>query len=216
MVVRAMLRRLKDNTRGLALIEFALALPLVLTIILYGLEIANYGLAMLRVHQIAATTADNAARVRDSINEADVNEVLLGGKIVGDQMGFAQRGRIVISDVVPNGLTNSAKGQRILWQRCTGALNTQDSQPRYGTEGKGRTDGSLQAMGMPGRQIAATDGSAMIFVEVTYAYQPIVSDALLGAQTLRSEASFSVREREAETLNASPGATPSLCTTYAA
>lgn len=211
---RSALHRLAHDRSGLALIEFAFTLPIVLTLLLYGLELANLGLSILRVHQIAATSADNAARVRDSINEADVNEVLLGGKIIGERMDFATRGRIILSDVMPNGLASSNAGQKILWQRCTGALNSTDSQPKYGTQGKGATDNSLQSMGAGTRTIAASANSAMIFAEVTYVYKPVVSSTLLGTPTLRSEATFTVRERGSETLSASAGATPSICSRY--
>jgi hypothetical protein len=213
-IVLVTLRHLRRDRHGLALLEFAFTLPIVLTLLLSGLELANFGLSILRVHQIAATAADNAARVRDSINEADVNEVLLGGKIIGERMDFANRGRIVLSDVMPNGQSGSNAGQKILWQRCTGALNTADSQPKYGTQGKGASDDSLQAMGATGRQIAASTGSSMIFAEVTYLYKPVVSSTILGTPTLRSEASFTVRERNSETLNAASGATASVCTAY--
>ena len=209
-----LIRRLRRDRRGLALIEFGFMLPVVLTVILYGIELANFGNSILRVHQIAATSADNAARVRDSINEADVNEVLLGGRILGERMDFATRGRIVISDVMPNGQTGTKAGQMILWQRCTGALNTPDSQPKYGTQGKGASDATLQAMGATGRQIAASTSSAMIFVEVTYVYKPVVTSTFLGTPTLRSEASFSVRERASETLGAAAGNDASVCTRY--
>ncbi len=209
-----MLRRLIHNQRGVALIEFALALPVVLTLLLFGLETVNYGLAILRVHQIAATSADNAARVRDSINEADVNEVLLGGKLIGESMGFAARGRIILSDVMNNGKTGSAAGQTILWQRCTGALNTPESQPQYGAQGKGANDNSLLGMGNAGHRIAASSGAPMIFAEVTYRYEPLVSETIFGTPVLRSEASFSVRERASETLNAAPGITRSECNRY--
>lgn len=211
----ALLRRLRRETRGLALLEFGFTLPVVLILVLYGIEIANLGVAVLRVHQIAATTADNAARVRDSISELDVNEVLLGGKIVGERMGFANRGRIVMSDVLPNGQTGTNAGQKILWQRCTGALNITESAPKYGTEGKGATDGTLPAMGATGRTIAASANSAMVFVEVTYRYRPVVSAAIMGTPILRSEASFSVRERNSETLKAGPsGTVQSVCSRF--
>lgn len=212
----AFVRRLSANRRGLAFTEFALALPVVLTIILYGLETANFGLAILRVHQIAATAADNASRVRDSVNEIDVNEVLLGGKIVGAGMDFASRGRIVLSSVMPNGQSGSNAGQMIFWQRCSGALNAPESQPQYGTQGKGATDGSLPGIGRAGNRIAASANSAMVFAEVTYRYKPLVSDTLLGTPILRSEASFTVRERNSETLGQPPEAAASLCTNYSA
>jgi Flp pilus assembly protein TadG len=214
MTMLATLRRLRSDNRGLALLEFAFTLPLVLVLLLYGLETANLGLSILRVHQIAATSADNAARVRDSINEADVNEVLLGGKILGERMDFNTRGRIVLSDVMPNGKTGSVAGQTILWQRCAGALNVPDSQPKYGAQGKGANDATLQSMGRTGRQIAASANSAMIFAEVSYLYKPLVSSTLLGTPVLRSEASFSVRERSSETLNAATGVTASVCSRY--
>lgn len=210
----AVLCRLRDDRRGVAFLEFAFTLPIALMIILYGVEIANYGLSILRVHQIAATSADNAARVRESISETDVNEVLLGGKIVGEAIEFANRGRIVLSSVTPNGLTGSAAGQMIVWQRCTGALNVVESRPQYGEQGKGTTDGSLQSMGATGRQIAASPGSAMIFVEATYRYNPIFSSIVLGTPIIRSEASFTVRERQSETLTSASGSTASTCTRY--
>ena len=219
-----LVRRLRDDRRGLALLEFAFTLPLALTLLLCGLETANLGLSVLRVHQIAATSADNAARVRDSIIEADVNEVLLGGRIVGEKMDFATRGRIVLSDVLPNGNTSGSGAsqivfQKILWQRCTGALNTTESQPKYGKEGKGVTDNTLRSMGAPNRQIAATPGSAMIFAEVTYRYKPVISAKILAPFLgdpvyLRSEASFTVRERTTEELKNPNGAVPSVCTRY--
>lgn len=208
------LRRLAHDRRGLALLEFAFGLPVVLVVLLYGLELANLGLSVLRVHQIAATSADNAARVRDSINEVDVNEVLVGGKIVGERMDFANRGRIILSDVMPNGKTGNKLGQTILWQRCAGALNVPESAPKYGTQGKGADDATLQAMGAAGHQIAASTGSALIFAEVTYRYKPLVSSSFVGEPILRSEATFTVRERTSETLGAVSGTTASVCTRY--
>jgi hypothetical protein len=213
-IARRVARRLRGDRKGVALTEFAFTLPVVLVLILYGLEVSNYCLALLRVHQIAATSADNAARVRDSISEDDVNEVLIGGKTIGEKMDFANRGRIVLSDVLANGLAGSNAGQTILWQRCTGALNIPASQPAYGLEGKGASDASLPAMGTAGHQIAPTATSAMVFAEVTYRYKPVISSVLFGTPILRSEASFIVRERPSEALTASPGTTVSRCTTY--
>jgi hypothetical protein len=209
-------RRLASSNNGVALTEFAFTLPVILIILLYGIEVANFGLAVLRVHQIAATSADNAARVRDSISEDDVNEVLIGGKTIGETMDFATRGRIVLSDVLSNGLSGSNAGQKILWQRCSGALDVPESQPMYGTEGKGAADNSLPAMGKAGRQIAPSATSAMVFAEVTYRYKPVVSATLFGTPILRSEASFIVRERPSETLTLPPNTTASKCGVFRA
>ena len=86
---RASRPRCATATSGLALIEFAFSLPVLLTLGLFGLETANFAMAHLRVSNIAMLTADNAARVRDSIDEADVIELFTGAKMTGASIDFA-------------------------------------------------------------------------------------------------------------------------------
>ena len=89
------LGRLRNDVSGVSIVEFALILPILVVIGFWGIETANFAIANLRVSQIAALTADNAGRVRDSIDEADVNELLTGAKMVGTGIDFAARGRII-------------------------------------------------------------------------------------------------------------------------
>lgn len=203
------------DTRGLAMIEFAIAAPVLITLGLGGAEITNMAIAQMRVNQVATSVSDNVARVRNSITEADVNEVLLSATLLGGR-DFTANGRVVVSSVEPNGQTGTDAGQYIRWQRCTGALNLPQSQPKYGLQGKGKTDNSLQSLGTAPKTIKATAGSALILVEVTYKYQPLVSASFLGTPVMRSEAVYNVRERNDQTLGTAAGATPSVCTTYAA
>ena len=53
MTARRFLQRLRRDTRGLALVEFAFSAPLLLLLILGGIELVNYALAHMRVNQIA-------------------------------------------------------------------------------------------------------------------------------------------------------------------
>lgn len=205
----------RSDSRGLALIEFALAAPILITLGLTGAEVTNMAIAVMRVNQISTAISDNVARVRDSIDEADVNEALLSAKTIGGNINFAANGRVVVSSVEPNGQTGTNVGQFIRWQRCTGTLNTTQSQPKYGTEGKGQADSTLQYMGSATRPIAATAGSALIFVEVTYRYQPLVSASIFGTPTLRSESVYNVRERNSQVIGAVANTTASVCSTYA-
>ena len=117
--------RLRGCESGLAFVEFAMSLPVLVTLGLVGLETANLAMAHLRVSNIAMLTADNAARVRDSIDEANVIELLTGAKMTGDSIRFRQNGRIILSSVEPNtaGAGGTSTGQWIRWQRCDGAKN---------------------------------------------------------------------------------------------
>jgi hypothetical protein len=83
----------------------------------------------------------------------------------------------------------------INWQRCWGDLGTA---PAYGTEGTGRDDDSLEnGMGANGNTITSIPGTAVMFVEVTYDYQPLISGTILPISgTIRRESAFNVRGRQ--------------------
>jgi Flp pilus assembly protein TadG len=200
---------LRDE-RGVALLEFAFTLPIVVGLGLGGLETANLALAHLRVSQLAMTVADNAGRVTAGIDEADIAEVFAGADSVGQAINFRANGRVILSSLQDNGQTSSSlKGQMINWQRCFGSLSVA---PAYGVEGKGRTDATLRnGMGATGRQIQALSGTAVMFVEATYTYQPIVA-GVISPQTIRYESAFNVRERTNQNITNTRSMTRALCT----
>jgi len=206
--------RLRGCESGLAFVEFALSLPVLTTLVLVGLETANLAMAHLRVSNIAMLASDNASRVRDSIDEGDVTELLTGAKMTGDSIGFRNHGRIILSSIEPNtaGTNGASTGQWIRWQRCDGAKVVSSS---YGTQGTGQNNASLQAVGPAGNQIAASAGTAIMLVEVVYDYQPLVSNAIFGARTIRYESAFNVRQRTNQAITNVNNVTPKNCTTYA-
>ncbi len=196
LVPRLLLRRLRRDERGLALIEFAFSLPVLLILGMAGLESANLALAHMRISQIAMLVADNAARVRTSIDEADVNEIMTGADLSSETLRLKANGRIILSDLEPNGLTGSNAGQYIRWQRCWGDGAFTSS---YGLVNKGKTDGSLKDGMGPGTtaatKVTASSGTAVMFVEVAYTYQPLVSNSIFGPKVIRYSSAFNVRER---------------------
>ena len=226
--------RLRGCTSGLALTEFAFALPILLTLSLFGIETANFAMAHLRVSNIAVMTADNVARVRDSIDEADIVEVFTGAKMAGSGINFAQNGRIVLSDLEMSPI-NSAR-QWIRWQRCDGALNVD---PAYGrpitAAGTNITNGteiyqsdrqtpsltpsswllsSLVNVGGSSAPITAQSGTAVMMVEVVYNYQPIIPNSFLSGRQIRYESAFNVRQRTDQTLRNLGRITPRTCNTF--
>ncbi len=192
--VRKTFSELIRSTQAVGMVEFALALPIVFGILLAGLELVNYVFAHMRVNQIAITVADNAGRARSSIDESSIYEVFAGAQLVGGNLDFVNNGRIVLSSLEPNGQTGGNAGQVINWQRCYGTMVVN---PSYGTQGAGRNNASLSnGMGVNGNRITSAVGTAVMFVEVTYEYQPIMFDSFLEGNTrLRYEAAFNVRER---------------------
>lgn len=210
MSARLFLRRLCGDSSGLALIEFAFALPIFIVLLLGGLEVANLARTHSRVNQIAIAVADNAGRVRTGIDETNIAEVFAGVDLIGRSMEFKDKGRVVLSSLQPNNREGADEGQMIHWQRCYGDL---DVDPRYGEQGDGRNDDSLaDGLGEEGNRIRAAGGTAVMFVEVTYVYEPIIAGIISNDPiTVRYESAFNTRERTNQDLTNTSGITPHRC-----
>lgn len=234
--LRATCGKLGRCESGLALTEFAFALPVLLTLCMAGLETANFAMAHLRISNIAMLAADNAARVRDSIDEADIVELMTGAKMTGANLNFAQNGRIILTDLE----AANADGTRqwIRWQRCDGAFNVAPSYGRPLTAGGTaitngteffRTDrtttsanpsspdqSTMTGMGPPDKRISSAPATAVMVVEVVYRYQPIIPNGLLNNREIRYETAFNVRQRTDQSLRNAGLITPRSCDRFVA
>ena len=193
-----LLRRLRANTRGLAMIEFAMAAPIFLLTGLGALELSHYALVNLRISQAASHIADNAARIGESselsalrIYEADIQDLFYGVRLhAGESTRLYDHGRVILSSLE----RNDDGGQWIHWQRCMGLKTVQG---RYGGQGTGAEGTDFEGMGPDGLEIQAGTGESVMFVEITYDYQPLVTVPLVAHftanKTIRSEAAFIVR-----------------------
>lgn len=197
--MRLTLIRLLHERRGVTIIEFAFVLPFLLTITMAGLEMANLAVTVLRVNQLAMLAADNAARVRNSIDETDVEQVIAGIKFAGSGIKFGDNGRVIISAFEPNGQTGTRKGYKITWQRCFGANNVTSS---YGVQGDGATTNSMASgMGPPDKKVTPVENNALMFAEIRYNYRPVVGSYFVSPFELTARQAFSVRDRASQTLN---------------
>lgn len=132
MKLRRILRALKANASGAAMVEFALGTPLFLTAGLWGVEEANFALVNMKIGQLAVHIADNASRIGDAstleqrkIYESDINDVIYGAQIQGGTaLNLYDRGRVIISSVEVNAASSN---QYIHWQRCRGAKQVASS-----------------------------------------------------------------------------------------
>ncbi|KQM88373.1 hypothetical protein ASE67_01010 [Sphingomonas sp. Leaf23] len=193
----ARLRQFWRDRRGVAMLEFALSLPVVLPIGLYAVELCNFGIAQLRLSQSTMALADNISRVgvdtnmaTQQLRESDINEVIEGLRQQAKNLSLTANGRVTISS-----LEKKNGAQWIHWQRCVGVKSGPGYDSSFGKEGDGGTSGSgFTGMGSGGTKVVAPDNSAVIFVEVNYDYQPLISPYFLGARKLQQTASFIVRD----------------------
>lgn len=230
---RRLFSRLLGDTSGVALLEFAYAMPVVMAVGLYGVETASLALANLRVSQAALTLADNASRVgidnlaTQQLREVDLNDIFEQVRIQNRNWELTTRGRITLSS-----LEESSGKQVIHWQRCIGlrsGLNYDSSygttDPADGTDTQPANAGTVVSggMGKPSAKVTAPPGSGVMFVEINYEYNPVVSDRWLptGTTRLHYVASFIVRDPRdfTQIFNPSPQVAPGdkmTCNRYTA
>ena len=211
----------RSDHRGIALIEFALAFPLLLTLGMGGLEYSQYALAMHKVSQSANAMADNLSRVgmksalsTTQIREVDIIDSFRGMERQAGDLKVGLRGRVIVSSLE----RNVSGGQWIRWQRCLGKMVHPSS---YGNAGDGATGTSFPGMGPAGSEIQAPPGSsqAVMFVEIAYEYQPMFSSMILPPTKLKSYSAFIVRsprDTAAGVTNPSPSATSYTCNRHTA
>lgn len=189
---RSLLARLGDEKRGVALIEFALSLPIFLLMSMTGAEMANYITTKMRVSQIALQLADNASRMGEgdllsakTISETDINDLLMGAELQAGELNLYKRGRVIISNIEPSG-----NKYTITWQRCRGDAAHAS---QYGDVG----DKNKNGFGPTDQLVNASDIAPTMFVEVYYVYRPIISASLLPSSLIAMDetASMSVRDR---------------------
>ena len=229
--MRGMLGRLHRDTSGLALLEFAFSLPIVLGVGLYGVESSSLALANLRVSQAALNLADNASRVGTrtglstiQLSEADINDVMQQVRLQTQAWELTTRGRITLSS-----LENSAGIQRIHWQRCIGLKSGADYETHYGTttitdgtDDQLTNQGTLTPLGMgpSGSAVNAPTDAGVMFVEINYDYKPVVGTMWLpaGSKRLHYIASFIVRDKRdfGKIINPAPAATRMTCDAHSA
>lgn len=219
MIASHFLRRLRTDQGGMAMVEFALCLPFVVTVAMTGAELTNFTTVKMRMSQLALQVADNASRIgtgtvstTTTISEAQINDMLTGAGYQSGKLNVYPNGRIIISSLETDP-ANSGK-YRIRWQRCRGSKVATSS---YGVQGAN----NLTGITLNGQLITAPSGTAVMIVEISYNYQPLISSTFAPRSTLTETAAMVVRDNRDMTgptggvgIYNNENVTASVCSTY--
>ena len=191
-------RGLLRNNSGTSALEFALVLPVLLTLGLYGSEVANMTSANQAVSQLALSVADNASRlgqtdnsgVTPTITEADVDAVMFGALKQGASLDIATRGKIILTSLEKDTATGK---QYIRWQRCRGSL-AKNSLYGNQTTLNGLVGPVIAGVGTSTNKVTAKTRSAVMVAEVYYDYRGVTGTMFTSNFTMRREAAFIIRD----------------------
>ncbi len=212
---RRMLRRLRRDRSGVSVIEFALVLPLFVTLGMYGAEIAWMNVAAMQASQVAVALADNASRIAQTdntsvtptISAADVNSVLTGALLEGSDIGIDQQGRVILSSVEVHPVTGK---QYIHWQQCKGPVK------KNSLLGNPDPTGLLNTVVSSGVKIGkatvkAPKDTAMIVAEVWFNYKGLFGDLFVQPFMMHEQAAVIVRDNRNTTVGLVGSLTSNSC-----
>jgi Flp pilus assembly pilin Flp len=192
------LRRLATDRSGASLVEFAMVFPVISVMGMFGIEIAFMASVNMQISQIALQVADNASRleqtnnntVAPTVTEGGIDSVMTGAVKVGERFNFTGNGRVILSSLE----RDPASGKQFIhWQRCSGSLLVPSA---YGndTDSNGLNGSILNGMGSGATKVQASNGVAVMFVEVVYDYQGIFGTLFVSNMQFRQEAAYLVRD----------------------
>ncbi len=171
------LRKLLGDRSGSILIELAVAMPILTTITLGGIEVSRLVLINQKLDRVAASTSDLVAQA-ETISATDISNLFEAAKFVIKPFELADRGVVIVSSVS----AIDGNPPQVNWQQSGGGALA-----------------AASAVGSPGG--AATlppgftiiSGDNVIIAEVFYDYVPWPISGVTSATRLYHQALFRPR-----------------------
>jgi len=160
------------------LIELAFAMPILVTLLLGGVEIARYVLLHQKLDRVSSSIADLVSQA-ENISTADLQNIFDAAQFVAKPFNLPADGTVIVSSI-----SNPLGGQvsRVNWQESGGGNIPATSQ-----------------IGAPGGSVtlpagfALADGQTIIIAEVFYDYVPWILGDFTGANQIYHRALFRPR-----------------------
>ena len=107
----------KANQKGVALIEFALVLPVVTLLLLGCMDLTIYLVAHQRVSRAAYTMSNLLTQMDQGLQEAQVSDMILTLNQVSKPYNIETDGKAVITAIIGNGVDGAEQriSPRIRW-----------------------------------------------------------------------------------------------------
>lgn len=174
------------NERANVAVEFALALPILLLLLLASAELGRFVLLHQKVDRVAVTISDLVARA-ETMSESELDDIFNAAGQVASPFDLALRGRVVVSSVI----NDDGDGPTIAWQRSGGGSFSASSE--IGREGGAAT--------LP-NDFDVREGETAIISEVFFDFEPFLSEMIVASQVLYRRAHHRPRLGTLDTIDA--------------
>jgi Flp pilus assembly protein TadG len=169
-----LLKRFRRDVRGVAAIEFALILPVLVLLTLGCFEVPSYVLLWQRLERTASGISDLVAQADEPMTDQQMVDIFSAGKIMMQPYNIITNGSMVVTSI--NNPTGGNLG--LTWRRACGALNN------VGNMG-GTVPGNVTVggTGLPAPLSPAKDNEVLV-TEVYFRYTPVFKTFIYTGSTL--------------------------------
>ena len=172
------------NEEGIAFLEFALALPILMALLLGGIEISRYVQASQKIDKVTHTIVDLVAQA-PTVSRGELDQIMLAVEHIMTPLRFGDDGVIIISCVGYND-----RGQlRVKWQYRGG-----------GTFARNSNIGAVNSAPTLPTGFVIEERENVIIAEAFYFYEPLVNEEIVSPIEFYRTAFYLPRLGELDTL----------------
>lgn len=186
--MRAFWNAILGDRRGAAMAELAAAMPVLVLLLLGGVEVSRFALLNQKVDRLATTIGDLAAQA-DTLTERDLDKLFMAAEHIAWPFPVKSRAVIIISSIsIPS--PPAAQVAKITWQYAsTGGISATS---RIGSVGSNPT--------LPG-EMKVTGANTLIVSEVYFDFVPMFVGQLMSPHRIYHRAFFRPRVGSLTSLN---------------
>lgn len=191
---------LKKRQEGIAMVEFALSAPIVISLLLSSVDMTSYLVAHQRVARAAYTMSNLLTQMDKGLSESQVSDMMLALDEVSKPFSVGTDGVATMTAIIGKDDGSGGIDYSVAWQRCYGP-NTHSA--KFGDAGSVVTSADIPA------NTIVTDGQILVITEIDYSFTPMIGFLPLTGQ-IEYNTSFRPRRGTIENI-VNDGATPSRC-----
>ncbi|MCP5380851.1 MAG: pilus assembly protein [Kordiimonadaceae bacterium] len=189
------------DQKGVALIEFAIAAPVLTALLMGCIDLTYYLVAHQRISRSAYTMSNLMTQMDKGLTESQVSDMMLALDQVSNPFKISDNGRATVTAIIGEGVDGAdATSYSVAWQRCYGPNS---STPTYGGAGS-----SVDSADIPSNSIVTTS-QILVVTEVDYTFEPILGILPLEGH-IKYDAYFRPRRGTIENIVAD-GSSPNSC-----
>ena len=189
------------NQQGVALIEFAIAAPVLTALLMGCIDLTYYLVAQQRIARSAYTMSNLMTQMDKGLTESQVSDMMLALDQVSKPFKISDDGIATITAIIGEGVDGAdATSYSVAWQRCYG--------PNSSSSSFGGVGSSVDAADIPSNTIVTTS-QILVVTEVDYTFEPILGILPLDTH-IKYDAYFRPRRGTIENIVAD-GSTPNSC-----